>query len=206
MDIVKKGTRGVLAALIALACGLVVGFGLVGCQSEESQVKDALTQELDTIKNHNEDAQQVFKEAGGDYLLTLGLDSTTFLDAWLEGFSYEIGDVTLGSDGKTADVAVTITAKRLDTAFDVVINELPTWIADNPSVTEEEALNHAGTMIIEQLKATSPSTSNVIINLTKSDQGWAVSEQGSNGLYEAMLGSMVSTGGDTGAVANEATN
>ena len=114
--------------------------------------------------------------------------------------------MTLGSDGKTADVAVTITAKRRDTAFDAVINELPTWIADNPSVAEEEALNHAGTMIIEQLKATSPSTSSVIINLTKSDQGWAVSEQGSNGLYEAMLGSMVSTGGDTGTVANEATN
>lgn len=171
---------------VALAFGAVA---LSGCANEADQIKQQLAEELDQIKSLSEDAlaeiegqvdaetQEIFSE--------VGITTNDLMTAYLDGFDYSIGDVTV--DGDTATAQVTLTAKTqadLTAAMNAAVENI-----DYGELIASGDLTLIGTTIIDSLKATGPRQLDPItITLSKVDGQWVDDGSAEEVVAAALLG------------------
>lgn len=92
------------ATMLVLAAGLLVGCG----PDNEKLIRDAITQELESLKTHDEALMdELTADAGLDDLKAFGIEPKAFLAAYLDGFDYRIDEVSVDGDSATATVVFT---------------------------------------------------------------------------------------------------
>ncbi len=80
---------------------------LTSCDTDERSIEDSLSQELDQIKNHDDDiVSKLIAESGAEALSDYGISPDEFIDNYLDGFDFEIKGVETGDDEATARVVL----------------------------------------------------------------------------------------------------
>jgi hypothetical protein len=196
MESTKKLVRTGFAALIAIVCALALTLGLTACgsaQSEEDAVKKAVASELDQFKNVSEEAYNAFESAGGEQIEAMGIDGKEFIDAWLDGFDYTIGDVAV--EGDTATVKVNLTSKNLVGALMNIQSEATTYFQENGVSSQDEAYKAIGQLMMDDITNATPESMDVELTLEKDSKGnWAITSDGMSALMNAIVGDTAALG------------
>ena len=153
---IMKARRLLVALLAAFMC--LGAFTLVACSNPEEQIKAAVEAEFESIKTGEaaamEEVAEGFDSASGGALDELGVTTDEFLAAYLDGFDYNVGEVTMDGNDK-AVVSMTVTMKSISQWQDIFTEELNTWAADLTNYSSmEEAYAAAGQIMVDTLKET----------------------------------------------------
>jgi hypothetical protein len=163
----------VLTALLGFAALLA----MTGCLGgDEAVIRDGLASEFDELKNPDSDT---WADVAGEM-------PTDIINAWLGGFNYEIGEITV--DGDTATAAVTFTNKQLMPAITSASERMVP--EDFASLNEDEIAEKTNEMILEDLQKAQTKTTEVVIECERSGNFWSVSAAGQMTLTAALLGDM----------------
>lgn len=180
-------------ALAAGVAALVMALTLVGCgPSDEEAIKKAVDSEMGVIVNPDEETISTLAEeasaGSAGALTTMGIDSTELVKSWIDGFAYEVGEITV--DGDTATAAVNITCKQLGPVLTTWQTNFEANAQSKGFTTMDEIYAYAGQTIMEELNAAQPTTTEVSLELEKDGSNWVVSQGTANetALMNAMIG------------------
>lgn len=118
----------------------------------------------------------------------LGITADEFADAYLDGYAYEVGDVTV--DGDTASVEVSVTIKSYADIMAAFQDEFDAWAAsvDTTTMTEDEAYRQEGAMMLDVIAAAEPKTTEATLTFTQDSSGVWWMDSSSEHAIEGMLG------------------
>ncbi len=112
--------KAFIAAVVALS--LAATMALAGCQSaskadqtsnDQEAIKKDLTTNLDAVKQGNVPGlDELLKESG--VLNGIDVDTAKFIEAYTNGFTYEIGDIKVNESAGTATASVKVSLKAVD--------------------------------------------------------------------------------------------
>jgi hypothetical protein len=185
--------RGILAGLAAV-CACMLSFVLTACgPSDEDQAKEALDAQLGQLVNPSDDTISKLSDeagmAGGNSFTTLNLDSTAFVKSWLNGFSYELGDVKV--DGNTATVNASITCKQLYVIMTGWSDSFESDALNQQFSSIDEVYTYAGKTFMDAVDGADPVTTQVTFTMEKDGGGWKYATDNTDNdqaLAEALLG------------------
>jgi hypothetical protein len=172
----------VLGALMSCA----LAFALVGCTSDEQAIRNGLTTELDQFKDPNSALWKEITNSSADDFADMGLDSQTLISAWTEGFSFEVGEITV--TGNTAQAQVSITSKQLAAAMTAIQNMVPDDPSSAEQMTEAEITKKLGEEILNALNQSAPVTTEITIPCTKVGNEWSEDASATTEYARALLG------------------
>lgn len=146
----KKMVRGIAVAL-CLASAL---FCMVACQPADDVIRKGLTQELDELKNFD---KAVYDKYGFDQAVTsqfemLGIEGYDFMQAYLAGFDYEIGEITV--DGDKADVELTMkmrSSSDIESSLTSMMSSLDP--AEFEGMSQDQVYKEFGKRFMDMLKS-----------------------------------------------------
>lgn len=140
--------------------------------------------DLDTV---NEELATGLEQAAGEDLGTLGISAEEFSDAYLDGFGYEIGDITV--DGDTATAEVTVTVKSFNDIMTTFQTDFTEWVysTDLSTMTsEDDFYKEAGRILLETVQNAEATESTLTVDYTKDGDDWTmdpVSQSEVNALF-----------------------
>lgn len=171
----KKNAFLAPIAVVIVALALV----LVGCGStadDEKAIRLAADEALSTIKNGDD---LIADEIDDESFDQLGIDVNEFSSAIMDGFEYEIGEVTVDKDAGTATAQVSVTSKSLSdimSTFSSLISN-----ADTSEITsEDDAYKLSGKLAMQAVEETEPTTKDLTLDFTRGSDGtWAATSDSS---------------------------
>jgi len=191
-------------AACAAAAMLVLGLGLVsaGCsqQSEAPDdptelVKAELTKGFDQVKDQltnidNETLNAMFDADALAQFEAMGLDGAEFVKGLLDGFDYEIGEITINGD--KAEAAVTLKMKDLKEWMSNVEESAIQLAMENPNISEAELMAQMGPLMIDALgKVEGMADIPITVTATESNGTWTVDGDAlSKEVSQAMMSSL----------------
>ena len=183
MDLKKKARA---AALLALC--LVMLLALAGCGNSGAKKKIAAdaAERLEAIVS-GDYSSLAYLAVGldADGLAEYGVDETELLVAFLDGFSYEVGDVTVS--GSTAIVSVTLTCKSYAEFYEAFEDAVFDIALDNSSASDSKLAALYCEALYEALADASHVTINVELTYEKIDKTWYPTDDYEQMLAEALL-------------------
>lgn len=175
--------KRVVAVGLALLLSFSAVFALSACaQDPEAVIREGLSKELDELKNPN---SGLIASALGE-LDAIGIDSQAFATAWLDGFDYSIGTITVTGDTAVAEVKITI--KQLGPAVDTATGVMEAKIEDGDITDEQEAMTLFGDELNKALKALAPATTTIQIDCKKTGNVWEPTGNYESALEKAIIG------------------
>lgn len=188
-----KGLRFAMMGIIALVA-LALAAVLSGCggASDEEQITSAIDAELGVMVDPDDETiSNLVEEAGaaeGGQLDQLGIDGTELVKAWIDGFAYEVGDITVDGDAATAEV--TITCKQLAVIVNDWADEFQDAAMSQGFTTTDEVYEYAGQTIMEDMTNAEPASTTVTFSFEKDGSDWTFPDNTENqqALVDAMLG------------------
>ena len=116
LDFKSISIRVVCITAIAIATGFLL-LALTGCgPSNEERIKQAVSQPLEAIKAKDEATlTSLLSDDAKQQISDIGIDPASYMSAYLDGFDYALGPITINKD--TATVDLTITCKTTDSIF-----------------------------------------------------------------------------------------
>ncbi len=158
--------------LVSLASALMLG----GCSgtSAEDLIRDDIVEYLSDFDSSGAAFVEALEEQSGDELDQLGISADYFADAYLDGFGYEVGDITV--DGDSATVEVTITLKSYSDIMSAFESDFTEWIygleaSDIVDMSESEMYEYAGQMLLDVMTETEPTEQTFDVSYTKNSDG-----------------------------------
>lgn len=190
-------------AVAVLLCGCLLG--LAGCQSgpsAEELITQDLEEQLGAVRDTDSELYAEFVEdleaSNGEDLDMLGVDATDYVTSLLDGFDYQIEEVTVDEDAGTAAADVTITCKSLYRAmedFGVAVEQYAEqYVADalasgQTDVDESALYQEMGQLFMDTIDSAVIQDNACTFNYTRDDEGvWEVDESAEDELLNAMLG------------------
>lgn len=176
--------------LLALMAVMVASlFGLYGCgggPSVEEQIKTDLTSQFDRVNADDSELMDSLDEE----IEQLGISSKDFMASYLDGFAYEVGEITVDEEAGAAVAKVSITIKSMadimtnfQTAFTERLGSM-----DLASMTEAEFYKEGGKILLEVTDAAEPKDSEIEMGYTKNEDGeWEVDDSAEAALMGAMM-------------------
>lgn len=164
-----------IAISIALALAAALPLALAACgASGEKAVHDAVTKELESLKQLDDKAlDQILGTAvaSADYT-QFGVKDREFFEAWMNGFEYSVGDVTV--NGNTAAVEVTITYKPMSAIIARFQNEITRFGFDGTTatMTQEELSKETGRILLDSCRSTPTATTSISLSYVKNGNTW----------------------------------
>ena len=174
-----------LFVLVAVCVALVTGCS-TGTTAEEA-IRSDISSQLDRISADNDDFMKGLEKGSGDDLKQLGLDSTEYAKAYLDGFEYKIGDITVNEDKGKATAEVTVTCKSMS---DIVSDFTAKYVSEAETLataSEEEATKRAGELLMETTKSAKAGDHELTFSYKQTDDGWVASDGASDQVVSAML-------------------
>ncbi len=140
-------------------------------------------------KNGGDDFLSGLEEASGDEFEQLGIDPKEYAKTYLEGFDYEIGDVTVDEDKGVATAEVSITCKSMNKIVEDFSTQYQEKVAALDTVpSDDELYKMAGQVMVDVTKATEPRKTTVIFKYTCNDDGeWSADDSVNSEMMDAML-------------------
>ena len=169
----KKFTAFATRGLVAIVAAATIAFGavaLTGCgQSDEEVIKAALTEALDEVKNADDETIEAMLESTDESTINTfeeyGLDMKEYMKAYLSGFDYTVGDITVDGDTATAEVVLTCkTTSTMNTA------------AQNIDYSSVESLDQVGALLMNAVENAGTTEVPVTLELVKTDGTWGPSD------------------------------
>jgi hypothetical protein len=126
----------------------------------------------------------VFESQEGG-LDAIGIDTKLLIASWTEGFTFEIGEITV--TGNTASVELTLTCKQLYSAIssaqNIVMND-----ESIVNLTEEELTAKVAQTIMDELAKAKPVTTSLTVPFEKTGGVWAEGAAAESLYMQALLG------------------
>lgn len=180
--------------IIAIALSLVLTAGIfTGCGpkvSDEEIIQQAIEEELDSIKNMEEEAlNEMGVEEMAAQLETLGIDGEDFLKTYLDGFDYTIGEIEV--DGDHATASVTLKCKSFND-MNTQMENISVEMLENPEelagMSEDEIMQKIGGIFMDVLEeAEMKETAPIEINYDLIDKVWTPASDTDQSVAEAIL-------------------
>lgn len=178
-----------LLTLALTAFLAVFGLGLTACggRSSEDIIRQSVSEAFEQIKTGDAQSEMVKAVEGvmnSGQLKEFNIDADEYLKAYLDGFDYKVGDITVDDKEGTAEVKMTLTVKS---AAAVNANFQTKWAAEiqrlqqNPDevATQGDLYKRAGEVLLQSVKETETSTGEVSIAYKKNDDGEWQADQAS---------------------------
>lgn len=176
------------AALAAVLIALLVA--LVGCSSgpsDEEVIRQGIEGELAAIKAGDDDLVSAIEDGAGEDLGVLGIDARDFVSAYLDGFDYSVGDVTVNGDEAT--VHLSITCRSMGDVTADFESAYASAVDAAEDLTDTDALYQlAGKTLMECLSAAQPKTVECDVTCQKdSDGNWSYADGVQDQMTELFL-------------------
>jgi hypothetical protein len=191
-EVVLQRVQKTLLLLLAVVLACSMGAMLGGCTNSEQAVRDGVAKELDSIKNKNPEDLADIRAELESLFEGASTDGDSFVNTWLDGFDYSIGDVNV-QDSK-ATVAVDITVKQLGPILDSIAEEFQAEVLNDPDLLELSKDELYGKLLIkltEAVSATVPTTTAVTLPYVLTGNTWTAGEGFQAELEKALLGESV---------------
>ncbi len=183
--IARRGFTAAFAVMLAMTmCLTFTGCGM----SPEDKAKEALTAQLDQLKDVNDSTLSAMLSGTNMSSFTqLGLEADAIAKSWLSGYEYEIKSVKI--DGDNANLVTSVTCKHIVD----VINNWSSSFASNAMAqnfsSASELYPYAGETFAAALDSAEPQTAEVTFVLTKDGDSWKF-DQSSSENKQAFVDSM----------------
>ena len=177
-----------LAPVMAIACVLTLVLAGCGGASAEDLIRENIESYMSEIDGANEEFVAGLEASAGEDLELLGLSADEFAAAYLDGYGYEIGDITV--DGETATAEITITIKSYSDIRTTFQNDFYEWAysVDASSVTQDDIYQQAGQMLLDATNNAEPVSTTVEVGYTQNSDGdWEMDSELSD---RALLGGL----------------
>lgn len=184
----KKFWAAPLAAC-ALACAVLLS--ACGGPSVEELIREDLKTQFEEVTAEDDELIDAIESSGGAGFDMLGIDAEEYAEAYLDGFGYEIGDVTVDEGAGTAEAKATVTMKSMTDIIAKFSEESEAWMAGvdvSAYESEGELYAEVGKMLMDVTKSTKAKKTEVTFEYEKDDDGvWQASEGTEAALYDAMM-------------------
>ena len=205
----------VLSCLGVLVLAVVVAFSLSACKSDTEKVTETVTQFMDgydaLAHPKDEDDKKDDEKPKDDgvpdpqfgdnatvaKLDEFGVETGEYHQHLLTHFSYQVGDVSVADDGKTATATVSITNATLSDAITNAASDFEAWMLTDEMQSTLDSGGRAALVdklfdfLYQRLDAEDAptATTDVTLTLTKDDDGkWNIDTPLSDDFYLALYG------------------
>ena len=190
LDVKLISIRAVCVAAIAIAVGFLL-LSLTGCgPSNEERIEQAVSQPLEAIKAKDEATlASLLSDDAKQQISDIGIDPTTYISAFLDGFDYSLGPINIDKD--TATVDLTITCKTTDSIFAALEQKATEDFESGASAnnTEEQTQSEVAENTLDLINAAAPVQHDPItVTLHKVDKSWIVESDINGALLKALQG------------------
>lgn len=190
LDVKLISIRAVCVAAIAIAVGFLL-LSLTGCgPSNEERIEQAVSQPLEAIKAKDEATlASLLSDDAKQQISDIGIDPTTYISAFLDGFDYSLGPINIDKD--TATVDLTITCKTTDSIFAALEQKATEDFESGASAnnTEEQTQSEVAENTLDLINAAAPVQHDPItVTLHKIDKSWIVDSDINGALLKALQG------------------
>lgn len=177
--------KRILAAALMVASLCFGAVAMTGCSNSEQVIKDALTSELDQIKNHDASVMdEISSQPGMDSLSQLGIEPAQFVESMLTGFDYQIGEVKV--DGDTATAQITLTVKNFS-SFQDDLTAIVKKMDFSKYKSYDAAMKDVGAEVIKLIDGMEPKTADPFtITYKKEGNTWTPTADASSEVVKAM--------------------
>ena len=204
-----------LSCLVMVVLAVAVCFSLSACKSDTEKVTETVTQFMDgyDVLAHPKDGDD--KEADGKpedkgapdpqfgddatmaKLEDFGVDAGEYHQHLLSHFSYQVGDVSVADDGKTATATVSITNATLSDAITNAASDFEAWMLTDEMQSTLDSGGRAALVsklfdfLYQRLDAddVACATADATLSLTKGDDGtWSIDMPLPDEFYAALYG------------------
>ena len=138
--------------------------------------EELIISDVDSYFEADDDMRSGFiaglESGSGSELGQLGISADEFADAYLDGYGYEVGTVTV--DGDTAEVEVTVTIKSYAEIMSTFESNFNAWAesVDPSTVTsEDQVYQKAGEMLMAAAQAAEPQAYDATLTFTQDSGG-----------------------------------
>lgn len=167
---------------------------IVGCSSKEKDeelIRTALTEELDSIKNLDEDFMKELEQGVGiEELGEMGIDASEFMGEYLKGFDYTIEDVTV--EDKTAVANIVLKCKSYKEYQKRLEEVSESMFADTEALaqmTEEELQAKIGEILLTAISEVEvKETETISIDYELVDDTWTATDEAETKIASALFG------------------
>lgn len=138
--------------------------------------EELIISDVDSYFEADDDMRSGFiaglESGSGSELGQLGISADEFADAYLDGYGYEVGTVTV--DGDTAEVEVTVTIKSYAEIMSTFESNFNAWAesVDPSTITsEDQVYQKAGEMLMAAAQAAEPQAYDATLTFTQDSGG-----------------------------------
>lgn len=138
--------------------------------------EELIISDVDSYFEADDDMRSGFiaglESGSGGELDQLGISADEFADAYLDGYGYEVGTVTV--DGDTAEVEVTVTIKSYAEIMSTFESNFNAWAesVDPSTITsEDQVYQKAGEMLMEAAQAAEPEAYDATLTFSQDSSG-----------------------------------
>ena len=186
LDFKSISIRVVCITAIAIATGFLL-LALTGCgPSNEERIKQAVSQPLEAIKAKDEATlTSLLSDDAKQQISDIGIDPASYMSAYLDGFDYALGPITINKD--TATVDLTITCKTTDSIYQKATEDFESGASANN--TEEQTKSEVAENTLDLINAAPPVQHDPItVTLHKVDKSWIFESDINGALLKALQG------------------
>lgn len=190
LDFKSISIHVVCITAIAIATGFLL-LALTGCgPSNEERIKQAVSQPLEAIKAKDEATlTSLLSDDAKQQIADIGIDPASYMSAYLDGFDYALGPITINKD--TATVDLTITCKTTDSIFSALQQKATEDFESGASAnnTEEQTKSEVAENTLDLINAAPPVQHDPItVTLHKVDKSWIFESDINGALLKALQG------------------
>ncbi|WP_308623269.1 zinc-ribbon domain-containing protein [uncultured Enorma sp.] len=138
--------------------------------------EELIISDVDSYFEADDDMRSGFiaglESGSGSELDQLGISADEFADAYLDGYGYEVGTVTV--DGDTAEVEVTVTIKSYAEIMSTFESDFYAWAESvDPSTltSEDQVYQKAGEMLMAAAQAAEPEAYDATLTFSQDSSG-----------------------------------
>lgn len=198
------------SGLLCLCLAAAIVVFMCGCESEASKVTRALEPHLEAYVARAEDKTGSSEAPAPDYcdaetegiLLAYGVDVDELHKLCFARYSYNIGDVRVKDDGKTADVSISVSNVSLADAADAAASDYKAFASSEEAQSayakngRVALLERLFDYLFQHLREDDLVTSSAVVTLTKGDDGaWEFDPAGNEAYFNALYGGSNVIGG-----------
>lgn len=166
--------KRIVASILAFSLSIFSVFALSACGPDpEELLRDAITQEFDAYKNMDDSIiAQIASQAEEAGLTELGVDNEEFANIVLDGFDYNIDNITVNGDSAVATISIT---SKSSMDYENQLNAAREAIQNNPdiaSMSEEERTAFVGDTVLDVFRNLDIQKETIEIQYRYADNTW----------------------------------
>jgi hypothetical protein len=187
MEILRTRAAKAVRFIAAAAVMAAMAMTLAACDNSEQVIREGLNKELSAINDTSSDVYRELRTSALE-LEQFGVNADDFLDSWLTGYSYKIGDIKI--DGGSATVDAEITIKKLGPVIDEFIAELETLTSgpDSQSLTQSQIMEMSGSLLADTMNNASTETTILKLECVRNGNTWEPSPTVDTEFVNAIIG------------------